>query len=241
MRNKINKKFVLFIPIIVVIIGLLSAIYFIDLSRFLKNHKDYDETYMLKMMYLIADEKITSEEDTIPEVANYDNDKALFAMNEVIPLEKKGDYLYAYLDEFTNDKLLEKTTDVSFAKNNDFGEVIDGCEYDKKTKTIKIPFSYYEDIGEYEVPIEAQILSLMSVEDLMSMEVDVSTKNFVTKTRKVGANNLSMVTEIPLYNSNLSGEDLDVYVNNSGYSVPKKYIEYDKDSSVLIYASNFNR
>ena len=58
-------------------------------------------------------------------------------MNEVIPLEKKGDYLYAYLDEFTNDKLLEKTTDVSFAKNNDFGEVIDGCEYDKKTKTIK--------------------------------------------------------------------------------------------------------
>ena len=233
MKQKNKKKYLLFIPIIVIVILLFSTIYFIDLMKFNKNHKDYDETYMIKMMYLVADEKITSKEDTISDVADYDNDKALFAINEIIPLEKKDDYLYADLSEFTNDKLLENTTDVIFAKNNDFGEVIDGCSYDAKTKTLKVPFSYYENIGEYEVPIESQILSLLSIEDLMSMEVDVSTKNFVTNTRKIGADNFSMTTNIPLYNTNISADDLDVYVNNSGYSIQKEFVAYDKDTSIL--------
>ena len=77
MKQKNKKKYLLFIPIIVIVILLFSTIYFIDLMKFNKNHKDYDETYMIKMMYLVADEKITSKEDTISDVADYDNDKAL--------------------------------------------------------------------------------------------------------------------------------------------------------------------
>ena len=232
MKKKISK-IILFLPVLVVIVGILLAIYFIDLSKFNKNHEKYDEKYMLKMMYLIADKNITSEDDTIEDVANFDNDSMLFSMNEVIPLEKKGDYLYAYLDKFTNDKLLENTTEIIYAKNNDLGEVISGPTYDKKTKTIKIPFSYYENIGEYEVPIEAQILSLMSVNDLMSMNVDVSTKKLVTKTRKVKANNLSRETNIPLYSSNITSNDLEIYINNNDVALDKDFISYDSKSSVL--------
>ena len=235
MKKKRNTKYIKLLSIVLVLILGLVAIYFIDLAKFNKDHKAYDEKYMIKMMYLVADKDKTSKEDTIDTVSYSEEDKILFSMNEVIPLEKKGDYLYAYLDNFTNDKLLESTIDVVAAKNNDLGEVIDGIEYDKKTKTVKIPFSYYENIGEYDVPIEVQILSLLKVEDLMKMDVEVSTKKFITSTKKVQADNLSMETNVGLYSDNISADDLDIYINNNNVPLNKDYISYNKKTGILTF------
>ena len=235
MIKRIFNRYKKLLAVILLLVAFFTAIYFIDLIKFNKNHVNYDEKYMIKMMFLIADKNTTSDEDTIAEVADYDDEveKMLFSMNEVIPLEKKGNYLYGYLDKFTNDKLLEKVTDYVFANNNDLGEVIDGCEYDSKTKTIKIPFSYYENIGEYEVPIEAQLLSLLSVEDLMSMDVDVSIKKLITIDKTITNDNLSNETKIPLYNNFITARDLEVYVNNSDTAIDKDYLDYDKKTSML--------
>ena len=235
MKKKRNTKYIKLLSIVLVLILGLVAIYFIDLAKFNKDHKAYDEKYMLKMMYLIADKDKTSKEDTIDTVSYSEEDKVLFAMNEVVPLEKKGDYLYAYLDNFTNDKLLETVTDIASAKNNDLGEVIEGITYDEKTKTVKIPFSYYENVGEYEVPIEVQILSLLKVEDLMKMDVDVSTKKLITSTKKVQADNLSMETNVGLYSDNISAEDLDIYINNNNVPLNKDYISYNKKTGILTF------
>ncbi len=55
MKKKRNTKYIKLLSIVLVLILGLVAIYFIDLAKFNKDHKAYDEKYMLKMMYLIAD------------------------------------------------------------------------------------------------------------------------------------------------------------------------------------------
>ena len=74
MIKRIFNRYKKLLAVILLLVAFFTAIYFIDLIKFNKNHVNYDEKYMIKMMFLIADKNTTSDEDTIAEVADYDDE-----------------------------------------------------------------------------------------------------------------------------------------------------------------------
>ena len=141
MIKRLYNKYKVLIALVLLVILVFSTIYFIDLNSFNSKLVKYDDTYMMKVTYLIGDKDKMSEDATIDDTVHNHIDDVIYSAAHYVPLTKDGDYLYVDLSKFTNKKLLNNVTDTMFAMNNLYGEPIEGCSYDKKTKTLKIPFS----------------------------------------------------------------------------------------------------
>ena len=77
--------------------------------------------------------------------------------NTDIPLYKKGNFLYADLSKYANEIMFSKQVDYAFAEYNFNGIRIEDCSYDKKTKMIKIPYSYYKN-KKQDIPIQFELV-----------------------------------------------------------------------------------
>ena len=235
MRKIFNKKVLIAISVIIVVIGLLTAIYYIDLSRFNKNHKKYDNKYLLNVTYLIGDSKKLDKNITIDETVDYNNSSILFSVNQVIPLNKENNYLTADLDDFTNDKLLKVVTDYIFTMNNNNGEIVDDCSYDKTNNTIKIPISFYENkIADQSIPLRLEVESLMAEKDIKALDVDTSLKGLITKNITIKSNNHELTTAFKINNLfNINKNQIKIYVNNSNTPIESKAYNFDKKTNIV--------
>ena len=149
-----------------------------------------------------------SEDATIDDTVHNHIDDVIYSAAHYVPLTKDGDYLYVDLSKFTNKKLLNRVTDTMFAMNNLYGEPIEGCSYDKKTKTLKIPFSFYEKADkDNRIIVQAELETLLTYEEISKLETDYSVKKLVTVNSTASNDLMDLETKIPLsrfVNSNLS-------------------------------------
>ena len=225
-----KKTIIPAITIIMLVVAALLLIYTIDSKIFDKGRKEFKFKYTMRVLYLVMNEDevpadITMEKTFSPDTSEYP-EGILTTSSSVIPLTKKGDYLYADLDEFTHEKLLLKETDYVFAKMNNNGEVIDGCEYDKKTNTIKVPISYFEN--EKLNPIQVEIQTLMKKDDFNNLDVTAKVKKYITKnvkTSNTGSDQKTIINVGKFGSNDLSKENIHVYLNNSNIELNENSYE----------------
>ena len=233
--SKIKKIVLLILSIIVVVI--LSLIIGIKISndKFYSNKKTYKEDYMFKISLLgINKEKSTKESN----IKNLQDNQMLLFYNEFIPLEKRGEYLYANLEEFVNKNLLTNVIDYVFTNNNTNGEVIEGCTFDKKTNEIKIPISFYDNVEKGQIPVQMEIESSHTWSEIKSSNYNLNVKNLFVK-------NINVVSDLNAPNLNFSisdskkyslkKENLKIYINNQSKPLDKdKYVYESRTGLVTI-------
>ena len=239
MINRIlNKKYIKLFIITAILIAIFATIYYVDLNRFNSRFVKYDDTYMIRITYLIADRDKLKEDITIDETINENLDSVLYNAYARIPLTKDGEYLYANLSNFANKKMLEHVSDYTFANNNLNGEVIDGCFYDKKTNIIKIPFSYYEN-ATISDPVQVEIESLLTKKEINNLKTDYSVKKLLTYDNVAKNELYELETSISLsnyINSTVSKDNLYIYINNSTERLDADSYKYNyKDKILTIY------
>ena len=111
MKKNNKKRYIPFkktiipaISIIMIIVAVLIAIYTLDLKKFNKGRVTYDNEYLIHVMYLIMDKDEVPSDITMEKTFNYDPEVGIQGMlgtsNSMVPLVKKGDYLYVDLDNF---------------------------------------------------------------------------------------------------------------------------------------------
>ena len=239
MTKKIFKrKYSKLAAILIVLIAILLSIYYIDLSKFNSKFVDYDEEYLLDVTYIIGDRDKLDDTATIDEANDYDGDEILYSARQIVPLTKKGDYLYADLSKFANKILFDHVTDVIFAYNNVNGETIEGCSYDKKTRMVKIPYSIYSEATDVEINDIAQveIETLLTKKEISNIEIEYGIKKLVTYESTTTNELLDLETFISLsnyINGNVAKESINVYINNSNDPIDTTYIEYDSATKTL--------
>ena len=112
MIKRLYNKYKVFIALVLLVILVFSTIYFIDLNSFNSKLVKYDDTYMMKVTYLIGDKDKMSEDATIDDTVHNHIDDVIYSAAHYVPLTKDGDYLYVDLSKFTNKKLLNRVTDL---------------------------------------------------------------------------------------------------------------------------------
>ena len=230
-----NKKTLTIISLVLVLILAFVVTYYIDLKRFNSNLTKMDNKYVIKVSHLIGNKKELEEDATINDTVNNHMDSVLYFGNTYVTLTKDGDYLYADLGKFTNPVLLEEVTDVIYSKNNTNGELIEGCSYDKKTKILKVPYSYYAD-SEKIIPIQVEIESLLTKEQIKNVKTDFSVKKLVTHNDEASNELIGLDTKISLskyINNNISKENLYVYVNGFDNPITENSYSYDGKTKIL--------
>jgi hypothetical protein len=235
LKNLFKKRKILLLSLVLLLILALVVVYYIDLNRFNSKLVDYNDKYLLKVSYLIGDKDKLDENTTIDKTVVDDPDSILYFADQVIPLSKKGDYLYANLGDFTNKVLLNEVVDIVYSKHNVYAELIDGCSYDKDTKILKIPYSYYENNNEG-IPVQVEIESLLKEEQLRNLETNYSVKKLITYSGKEKNELFQLETKISLenyVNGNLSMDNIYAYVNGSSKPADKDFLSYDNNTKVL--------
>ena len=227
MNNKSNKNKRSFVKsiipalsIIMIITAILLVVYTLDSKKFNKGRVVYDSDYTMHVMYLVMDKAEVPKDITIDKTFDPAYSEfpigILSTSSSIVPLTKKGDYLYVDLDKFTNPELLKNETDYIFTKTNINGEVIDGCEYDKKENVIKVPASYFEE--NKTIPIQMELQTLMDYSVYENLETKVNVKKFITNKVKAKNNALAFQTSVYLGKNGpgeLQNKNVHVYVNNS--------------------------
>jgi hypothetical protein len=238
MIKRLYNKYKVLIALVLLVILVFSTIYFIDLNSFNSKLIKYDDTYMMKVTYLIGDKDKMSEDATIDDTVHNHIDDVIYSAAHYVPLTKDGDYLYVDLSKFTNKKLLNRVTDTMFAMNNLYGEPIEGCSYDKKTKTLKIPFSFYEKADkDNRIIVQAELETLLTYEEISKLETDYSVKKLVTFNNTASNDLMDLETKIPLsrfVNSNLSKDNIYIYINGSDERLNEESYGYDKLTDTLV-------
>ena len=218
-----NKKILKIVFPIILLIAILISVYFIDTHMFYAKHKDYNSESQIKVTYLIVDKDVVPENTSISDALRKYKNGELFSLNQVVPLQKNGNYYYANLSDFTNSVLLEDTSDNVFTMHNVRGEVINDCEYDKNTKTIKVPISYYENKTQ-DIPIQFELESRMTKKQFKNTKINLNVKNIITKKKKITVNST---------NKKLNKDNIEIYVNNSNKKVDKKFFDYDSKTNLV--------
>ena len=239
MIKKLYNKYKILIAFVLLIMLVFSTIYLIDLKKFNSKLVKYDSKYLMKITYLVADRDKLDENISIDDTVNTDNiDYVLYNASQIVPLTKKGDYLYVDLGKFTNKILLEHVSDEVYAKNNVDGQVIEGCSYDRKTKILKVPYSYYETPDkDNDVPIQAELETLLTQKEIRNMEIDYSVKKLITKSDTSKNVLKEMNTKIPLSSytgGNISKDNIHVFVNGSNKEIEKDSFGYDSSNKTLV-------
>ena len=235
-----KKTIIPVLSILMIIVAVLIIVYTLDLKKFYSKQTKYDDTYMMKVTYLIGDRDKLDENATIDSTVYEKSETILYHVSHIVPLTKKNDYLYVDLGKFTNKELLNHVSDVIYANNNWNGEVIEGCSYDKDTKTLKVPYSYFENLTEdNQVPIQAEIETLLTKKEIDSLKTDYSVKNLVTKDKTAKNELLDLHTKLSLANytfGNISEDNLKVYLNGSDDELNQEAYGFDyKTKSLVIY------
>ncbi|MBR4830327.1 MAG: hypothetical protein IKZ96_00980 [Bacilli bacterium] len=214
-----KKTIIPVLSILMIIVAILIIVYTLDYMKFKKDHVEYKNEYMIHVMYLIMDKDEVPENITMDQTFSYDPEIGIQGIlgtsNSMVPLTKKGDYLYVDLDTFTNPNLLVNETDYVFTKYSLDGELIDGCEYDKETNTIKVPISYFKENKIH--PIQLEIQTLMTEEDFQNMETVVNVKKFITTKTIIKNNAVVQETSIKLTgfgSKKLNKDNVHIYMNN---------------------------
>ena len=238
-KRNFLKSIVPVLSFFMIITAILLFVYTIDNKKFNKGRVVYDTEYTMRVLYLVMNEDevpsdITMNKTFDPDYSEYPIG-ILSTSSSMIPLTKKGDYLYADLDKFTNVELLKKETDYVFTWTNNNGEVIDGCEYNKEDNTVKVPVSYFKDTKVN--PIQLEVQTLMKEDTYNNLVTEVNVKKFTTKKVKAVNNALSVETTVDLGKfgpGELTDEDVHVYVNNSEIAYDENMYEV-KNGKLTIY------
>ena len=234
-RGNLIKSIIRTVSVLMLLVAILLVVYTLDTKKFNKGRVTYDDEYTMRVLYLVMDEDKVPNDITIDKVFDPDYSEypegILATSASIVPLTKKGDYLYANLDNFTNSKLLKNETDYIFARMNNNGEVIDGCEYDKDTNTIKVPVSYFEE--KKNIPIQAEIQTLMKKSEINSLETYVNVKKFITSKKKAKNNAVDGETVINVGKfgpGKLKKENIHIFINNSAIELQHDVYEIENNS-----------
>ena len=236
-KKLFKRKYIKLVIAVLALVAVLSVIYFVDLNKFNSTLIDYDEQYLLDVTYLIGDRDKLDENATIIDTTENHDEDILYSTRQIVPLTKKGDYLYADLSKFANEILFDHVTDVSFAYNNIYGQALEGCSYDEKTRTVKIPYSVYENTdAETNDIAQVEIESLLTWKEIENIKTNYSIKKLVTYEATASNELLQLETNIPLsnyINGNVAKESINIYLNNSIDPIDKDFYSYDNVSKTL--------
>ena len=234
MKNKIKKnystirKFILAFAItLVVLFGYNFALEYKESKNAYKINKD-DKLLLIK--YTLVDKEKMGDDSTIDQLWFNGHFDALYnIVLDEVKLQKENDYYVADLS-YLNSAVTKEITDVTFAMNNDFGEVINDCKFDKENLKIYIPTSYYDNEQE---PVQTQILSKIEND---SVAINYKKGN---KKKKIVADVYDNVLKIPVANSekkghSLSKNDITVLVNGKKYYLDDSNSNYYKNGSLDI-------
>ena len=241
MNNKKKKgfksKLLLLFVFVILAVGIFCVTYILDTKKFYKDHYKYDDKYVLKVTYAVVD-KDKIKNDTTMSKEFYENDmKALLYTTSMnIPLTKKGDYLYADLEKYSNSILFNKQLDYSFALNNLEGIKLNDCEYDKKIAQIKIPVSYYNNNDkDNKIPVQFELMSGVDKNEIQNIKVKTTIKTIYTKTKIVksdvyeGSTMLTLDSNIKVDNA----DDIEIFINDNNKKLPSNLFSYNKKTKTL--------
>ena len=224
---------------LLVLVAILLTLYFVDLAKFNSKLEEYNEKYMLKVTYLIADRDKLDDGITLDDVIQNHDDEIFYSVDQIIPLKKDGNYLYADMKKFANKLVFEHVTDVSFSNNNVFGEVLSDCEYDRKTHIVKIPYEHYKNEAEMieEGNVQVEIVTLLTDNEINNIETNYSVKKLVTYDASTSNELYELQTSIPLskyINTKVAKESINVYVNGSNIPADGDMYGYASDAKTLV-------
>ncbi|MBR0384087.1 MAG: leucine-rich repeat protein, partial [Eubacteriaceae bacterium] len=155
----------------------------------------------------------------------------------VFNLSDESEYYVAYINTMQDDTNAS-VRDFEFAKNNDLGEVLDGCIYDQNTGIAYIPKSLFtkdKDNNQILEPVQIQLMQVISnnnskIEDI-SLKTCAASQEGNDETHTTDSNALSKIYDDTVTVQSKPGLDpnnIIVYVN--GYvSSPADY-EYNKET-----------
>lgn len=232
-----KKRKLIIYPFLLLILffGLFCISYIVDTNLFYSKHSKYSDKYVLKVTYLLINKKNVHEGLTFDNIYKEGhNDVTMASTNTDIPLEKKGNYLYADLNKYANEIVFRKQVDYGFAEYNFNGIRLNDCEYDKKTKMIKIPYSYYKN-KKQNIPVQFELVSAVDKKELKNIDVNVKTKNIYTKKtiEKVNSDENRLLFKVNTKFKVKTANDIEIYVNNNKNPLPEELFAYNTNSNMI--------
>ena len=194
MKNKIKnnysiiRKFILAFAItLVVMFGYNFALEYKESKN---SYKINDDDKLLLVKYTLVDKDKVPEGSSIDDLWASHFDALYNIVMDNVVLQKEGDYYVADIS-YTNDIITNDITDVDFAMNNNLGQVLDDCKFDKDKLKIYIPAKYYE---KSQTPVQTQIMS--------RIDNDQITVNYKkgNKTRQIVSDVYDNVIKVPIVN-----------------------------------------
>lgn len=213
-----KRKKLFFVGILIFLIISFSLL-FIKLGSNNNNDEDNKDNKYLAVIYLLIDYDKTSEDDTLDNYAEYEDDILEFPKT-FEKLSEDGEYYKAKLANI-NDIVFDNVTDYVFALNDVYGNVVTDLKFDLKTREVLIPKNYYDDskyIDEYgNTTLQMEIVSRVKKDELETLKINTSVNKIFTTKRVYNISSSAATTDISIYkykeNGKLNKNDISVYVN----------------------------
>ena len=220
-----KKKIIILLFIFVVLIS------YLFLNQSFKNRIKIKEDYkFIRIKYLVM--KKSDKDYKIKDVFPGHYDDYQYFTEMYVGLTKKDGYYVTNLKNQANEKILNSIVDYEFAHNNVFAEMIDDCEFNKKTLEIKIPEKYFtKKEKEKEDDVEVELMSRLSEADLNSLELKTKYKHYSAKENKIIRRGRSSTFSMDIPR-NLDKDSLKVYLNDN-IVLKKSYYDYNSYSGKL--------
>lgn len=220
------KKKITIIFSIVILIIVFFGVYQYKLFGELKNKIDNDK--FLEVSYVITDTNPKTHEVKIGT-----RDYNVLKLEQVsIPVSKKNDYYYAYID-VNNSALTENILDYVITKNNTNGEVVSDVSFDINKKFVKIPKKYFTK--DNDTPIRVQLLSRMSEKKLKNTGIELNIFRFLNVKKNITVNSYNDETSFSIKKykraKNIKKNDITIYIND--YKIDNEMFDYNSISSVI--------
>ena len=236
-KKILNRKYIKLVTILLILVAILSVIYYIDLNKFNSKLVDYDEEYLLDVTYLIGNRDKLGDEATIYDTTENHDDDIMYTTRQIVPLTKKGEYLYVDLSKFANEVLFDHISDVQFAYNNVNAEILDNCFYDRKTRMVKIPLSVYQNSdSENNAVAQLELESVLTEKEISNIKIDYGVKKLLTYEATTTTDLYELQTDIPLsnyINGRVANENFYIYLNNSSDPIDSSFFTFDNTTKTL--------
>ncbi len=201
-----------------------------------------DLTNTMVVRHLLVDKTGLSDNETIDNFWSRDDAHEYFYTQIVTDVavyetDDDSDYYVAYINTMKNDDSAS-VYDVEFAINNNEGQTVDGCIYDKDSGLAYIPKSLYlyknKDTGKKEIVvnrIQTQLLQAMSVKE-SNVKSDVNYAEFNNlnsiKNGEADVEGFKFLTKVST-DKNLAKDDIMLSVNG----LPTTDFEYNSNTGVI--------
>ena len=234
---KKNKKIFL---LTIIIIASFLFFNFIQDYKFKKDLVNYESDYTLYTTYLIMDKDKTDSNLSLSDAISKKDEALLLSVHEHVPILKDGSEYYADFSNAANDIIFNDITDVTFSKYNNYGEALNDLSYSKKSKIVKIPKKYIDEMKKNKetTPIQIEFVSRISKSNFRNVSFDKTIKKYITKSSKSKYNGYDLTTKISISNYNkgnkIKKDNIEVYINNSNKPVNKEMLlNWNSKSGVL--------